>query len=114
MSVSSRTLKKICQLRSWLIEILNVHRGYASGFDSPGASLGSLFERSKGGYLLLGCICGSPKAGDLWALFFFHPGAESFEAFLGGLFNEGHVLGEMLLCVDFAFFSPFQLGQPEL
>ena len=49
-----------------------------------------------------------------WGLFFFHPSAEPFEAFLGGLFDEGHVLGEMLLRVDFAFLSPFQLGQSEL
>ncbi len=88
--------------------------GYASGFDSPAAPLDSLFERSTGKRFLLGRICGSPKAGGLLALFFFHPGAESFEAFLGGPFDEGHVLGEMLLRVDFAFLSPFQLGQSEL
>jgi biotin operon repressor len=38
-------LKKVRQLRSQLIEILNVpHRGYASGFDSPAALLDGLFE----------------------------------------------------------------------
>ena len=35
---------KPVQLRSQLIEILNVPRGYASGFDSPAALLDGLFE----------------------------------------------------------------------
>jgi len=37
-------LKKSAQLRSRLIEILNVPRGYASGFDSPAALLDGIFE----------------------------------------------------------------------
>jgi hypothetical protein len=36
--------EKVRQLRSRLIEILNVPRGYASGFDSPAALLDELFE----------------------------------------------------------------------
>ena len=40
----SRMLKKVRQLRSQLIEILNVPRGYASGFDSPVALLDGHFE----------------------------------------------------------------------
>ena len=37
--------ENICQLRSQLIEILNVPQGYASGFDSPAALLNRLFEQ---------------------------------------------------------------------
>jgi len=39
---------KARQLRSQLIEILNVPQGYASGFDSPAALLDGLFEHPRG------------------------------------------------------------------
>ena len=37
-------LKKVPQLRSRLIKILNVAQGYACGFASPAALLDDLFE----------------------------------------------------------------------
>jgi len=40
--------EKVRQLRSRLIEILNVPQGYASGFDSPAALLDGLFEQPAG------------------------------------------------------------------
>ncbi len=40
--------EKARQLRSRFIEILNVPRGYASGFDSPAALLDGLFEHPAG------------------------------------------------------------------
>jgi hypothetical protein len=37
-----------------------------------------------------------------------------FKPLFGGLFDECHVLSQVLLSVDFAFLAPLQLGQPEL
>ena len=38
---------------------------------------------------------------------------QSRETLFRGLFDEGHVFGEMLLGVDFAFVAPLLLGEPE-
>jgi hypothetical protein len=50
--VSYQDAEKVRQRRSRLIEILNVPRGYASGFDSPAALLDGLFERPTRALLL--------------------------------------------------------------
>ncbi len=51
------------QLRSQLIEILNVPQGYASGFDSPAALLDELFEQPAGGSQRWGCSESVPADG---------------------------------------------------
>ena len=47
-------------------------------------------------------------------LFFLHPSAEPFKAFFGGMFDECHVLSQVLLGVDSSLFASFQLGQSKL
>ncbi len=39
---------------------------------------------------------------------------EPFESLFRGLFDKGHVLCQMLLSVDLAFFTPFLLVEPKL
>ena len=48
------------------------------------------------------------------ALFLGHPFLETLNPLLGRLFDEGHVLGEMLLGVDLSFIAPFLLIEPKL
>lgn len=47
-------------------------------------------------------------------LFFRHPFAQSFEPFLGRLFDVGHVLRQMLLGVDLPVVAPLLLSESEL
>ncbi len=43
-----------------------------------------------------------------------HAFFESFDALFGRLFDESHVLGEMLLGIDLSFIAPFLLIEPKL
>jgi hypothetical protein len=52
-SFSKQDAEKVPQLRSRLIEILNVPQGYASGFESPAALLDELFEHPAGSCLVV-------------------------------------------------------------
>ena len=63
---------------------------------------------------MLCLIVGQAEVEESRRLFFLHPSAETFKAFVGGLFDEGHVFSEVLLGGDFAFLAPFELVKPEL